>query len=329
MEKGINHIYGPVLSRRLGISLGVDLIPYKTCTYDCIYCQLGRTTCLTRKRATYTPVDDVLSALEQNLQNIAGPDYITLAGSGEPTLHDGISDIILGIRSMTSTPIAILTNGSLLHDRRVQVDCSLADVVLPSVDAGDELTFSRVNRPMPELTFQSLIDGLIDFRRVFSGQIWLEVLLLHAITDNDAAVRRIARRASEIRPDRIHLNTVVRPASDVSVRAVPLSALQRFTGFFTPEAEIAFNFDSSPDGHDLPIEAIFRTVQRRPSTLGEIAGLMNVSPVEVTKIIEELIRYGRLRVVRHGGETYFTVSPEESLVEGRRGNTNVTGSQGS
>ena len=169
--KVVKHVYGPVHSRRLGLSLGVDLVPYKTCPFDCIYCQLGRTTRRTVQRAAYVPVDKILGDLKRSLREVPKPDFITLSGSGEPTLHSGIGKIITGIRAITSIPIAFLTNGALLGDEDVRSGCRLADVVLPSLDAGDEAAYARVNRPAPGLTLRSLVEGLAGFREDFSGEI--------------------------------------------------------------------------------------------------------------------------------------------------------------
>jgi wyosine [tRNA(Phe)-imidazoG37] synthetase (radical SAM superfamily) len=209
--KRVEHIFGPVRSRRLGLSLGVDLVPYKTCPFDCIYCQLGRTTHWTGERAEYVSASEVLEDLKRSLSQVPRPDFITLSGSGEPTLHSGIGEIIAGIRTITPIPIAVLTNGALFDNQDVRSGCGLADVVLPSLDAGDESTYAKVNRPLAGLTLRSLVDGLAVFREEFHGDIWLEVLLIRGITDGDEAVRKIARHAGNIRPDRIHLNTAGPP----------------------------------------------------------------------------------------------------------------------
>lgn len=325
MGKGTSHVYGPVLSRRLGVSLGVDLVPYKTCTYDCIYCQLGPTTRLTQERSEYVSRDTVLHDLKEALDANPEPDYITLAGSGEPTLHSGIGEIIHGIRSLTRTPVAILTNGSLLTDRKVRTECGLADVVLPSLDAGDDHTFSEVNRPLPGFTFPSMVAGLEEFRRGFDGQIWLEVMLLKSITDNDDAVSRIAGLAGKIHPDRIHLNTAVRPAPDASVKAVPVQALERFADFFSPKAQISFYPIAGSDEPELPLEIISETVSRRPCTLEEIARMMNLAVVEVLKITDEMVRTGRLRIVRHGGKNFYTAVPDHSTDSGSNKHINGKG----
>ena len=179
MNDKFKHVFGPVPSRRLGRSLGVDLVPLKVCSYDCIYCQLGRTTCKTVGRKEWVSMDAVLDELKRKLA--CRPDYITLSGSGEPTLHSRLGEIIEHIQAMTKVPVAVLTNGSWLWQRGVREALTLADVVMPSLDAGDELLFQAVNRPHPEITFEKLVSGLEQFRREFSGQYWPEVLLLAAV----------------------------------------------------------------------------------------------------------------------------------------------------
>lgn len=169
MDKPFKHVFGPVPSRRLGRSLGVDLVPLKVCSYACIYCQLGRTTKKTVERKEWVPTARVLDELKRKLAT--RPDYITFSGSGEPTLHSALGKIIEQIKSMTKTPVAVLTNGSLLWQPEVRTELALADVVMPSLDVGDDLFFQTVNRPHPEITFEKLLSGLEQFRREFSGQI--------------------------------------------------------------------------------------------------------------------------------------------------------------
>ena len=170
------YVFGPVPSRRLGRSLGVDLVPHKTCSYDCIYCQLGATTCKTTERKEWVPLDDVLEQLKAKLST--APDYITLSGSGEPTLYSRAEELIDRIKAMTDVPVAVLTNGSLLWQEEVRRQFMKADLVIPSLDAGDEGMFRLVNRPHEDVTFERMLAGLVDFRREFRGAYWLEVFVL-------------------------------------------------------------------------------------------------------------------------------------------------------
>ena len=155
-------VYGPVPSRRLGRSLGVDLVPLKTCTYDCVYCQLGRTTSKTVRRGRWVDPEAVGAQVRDKLSS--KPDVIALAGSGEPTLHAGIGAVIDGIKAITDVPVAVITNGSLLGRPAVRRELAAADIVLPSLDAPSEELFRRVNRPHESLHLADLIDGLVSFR---------------------------------------------------------------------------------------------------------------------------------------------------------------------
>ena len=183
------YVFGPVPSRRLGRSLGVDLVPFKTCTYNCVYCQLGRTTCQTATRKEYVPLGEVADEVRRRLETEPAPDYVTLSGSGEPTLHSRIGEVIAALKGMTRTPVAVLTNGSLLHEPDVQEALSQADVVLPSLDAGDPWVFDYVNRPHPDIAFEAMAGGLVKFRERFRTTMWLEVFLLDGVTSVEPEVR--------------------------------------------------------------------------------------------------------------------------------------------
>ena len=193
MNTGFKHVYGPVPSRRLGRSLGVDALTFKSCSFDCVYCQLGRTTNHTIERKEYIPTADILDEVRRKLENGDKPEYISFAGSGEPTLHSGLGDIIRGIKAMTDVPVVVFTNGSLLWMPEVRADLAAADVVIPSLDGGDAALLDKVNRPAASLDFDRIVEGLIAFRGAFNGQIWLEVMLLGGISDDDASVDAIAR----------------------------------------------------------------------------------------------------------------------------------------
>src|ERR1035437_696237 len=208
-SENLKHVFGPVPSRRLGRSLGVDLVPFKTCSYDCIYCQLGRTTRKTVERKEWVPMDAVLDELKRKLT--CRPDYITLSGSGEPTLHSRLGEIIEHIQAMTAVPVAVLTNCSLLWQAEVRDEVALADVVLPSLDAPDPERFEFINRPHPDITFERLLDGLAAFRREFSGKYWLEVMLLGGYTSLPPQIRQLAEWTRRIQPDKVQLNTAARP----------------------------------------------------------------------------------------------------------------------
>ncbi len=237
------HIFGPVPSRRLGRSLGVDLVPFKTCTYDCVYCQLGPTTCKTIQRKEWVPRELVLHELEEKL--CSQPDYITLSGSGEPTLYSPLDKLIEGIRTLTDLPLAVLTNGSLLGHWEVRRALSLADLVIPSLDAGDDATFQLVNRPHEGISFERMLAGLVSFRRRFRKQYWLEVFLLSGYTDSEQQLTELRRCVDLIEPDRVQLNTVTRPPAENCAIAVPRTRLDEIAATFSPHAEVIAEFHSA------------------------------------------------------------------------------------
>jgi len=191
VAKEKKYLFGPVPSRRLGLSLGVDVVPFKVCTLDCIYCQLAKTTHRTIERKDYVPVESVLAELKDNLAQAIKADFITISGSGEPTLNSRLGELIDGIKKLTSIPVAILTNGTLLYRQDVRADCCCADVVLPSLDAADEQTFQKINRPHPELSIKKLIEGLCTFRDEYAGQIALEVFLIDGFNTDTEQIAKI------------------------------------------------------------------------------------------------------------------------------------------
>ncbi len=281
-------VFGPVPSRRLGRSLGVDLVPLKTCTYDCVYCQLGRTTCKTVERKEWTPLRAVLKEVERRIHTL--PDYITLSGSGEPTLFTSIDKLIDGIRAFTDIPIAVLTNGSLLDSEEVQRELLGADLVIPSLDAGTENAFQRVNRPHKAISFERMLAGLAAFRRRFARRYWLEVFLLGDDGTNEREIAELRRCVDLIRPDRVQLNTVTRPPAEEWAVAVSRKRLDEIAATFSPPAEVIADFRAAP-GLEVDRsgrEEIFQMLLRRPCSIDDIVGGLGLHRVEVLKNVEHL-----------------------------------------
>jgi wyosine [tRNA(Phe)-imidazoG37] synthetase (radical SAM superfamily) len=307
-----HHVFGPVPSRRLGRSLGVDLVPFKTCTFDCIYCQLGRTTCHSVERQEWAPTNAVLDELKRKLA--CRPDYITLSGSGEPTLHSALGEIIEHIQALTDVPVAVLTNGSLLWQPQVRAELAQADVVLPSLDAGDAAKFDFINRPHPSLAFGQVIEGLIEFRREFTGRYWLEVFLLAGYTAILADVDRLAALVKKIRPDRVQLNTVARPPAEEFALGVAPEELARLARRFSPRAEVVAERPSrlahksrKPDAR-----AVLELLRRRPCTAGDLARGLGVNRLEILKRLEALVGRGEIETSRHEGENYYRAGASAS-----------------
>ena len=264
------------------------MVPFKTCSYDCIYCQLGRTTNKTIERREWVPLDQVVAELRSKLSS--QPDYITLSGSGEPTLYSRTGELIDQIKAMTNVPVAVLTNGSLLWDRQVRQELMNADLVVPSLDAGDEAMFRFVNRSCADISFETMLNGLVDFRREYGGQYWLEIFLLAGRNDVVAEVAKLAGCVSRIKPDRVQLNTATRPTAEEYAMCVERARLDELASMFDPPAEVIADFRGV---HERPEFAAGRSdvlelLRRRPCSVDDIATGLGMHRNEVVKYLEEL-----------------------------------------
>ncbi|MFO8111282.1 MAG: radical SAM protein [Desulfosalsimonadaceae bacterium] len=305
---GKSPIYGPVTSRRLGLSLGVDMVPYKVCSFDCIYCQIGPTKSPTVTRRNFGFGENIFKAIEQKLQAGVRADHITLGGSGEPTLNRETGDIIRGIKKMTDIPVAVLTNGSMLWDQKVRQDLLAADVVLPSLDAADEETFKKINRPHPDISFDRLLDGILSFSTEYTGKIWLEIFFIENINTSAAHVEKIKQMVQRIRPDKVHLNTAVRPPAEAFVTAVDRDALCAIAESIGGSASVIAEFKENPDApveEELPEQALVDMLLRRPCTINDIATALHVNPSLAVKILDRLVAKGRVTITSSGAELYY------------------------
>ena len=311
-QKVFKYIYGPVPSRRLGRSLGLDLAPFKTCSYDCIYCQLGKTTHKTTERSNYVDAAEVLSELKEKLTRGVRCDYISLAGSGEPTLYAPLGELIARIREMTSIPIAVITNGSLLHLPELRRDLMHADLVIPSLDAGDAPMFDYVNRPHSDISFDQMVEGLIEFGKMRKNALWLEVLLVSGVTGLAAEAKKIASWAEKIRPDKIQINTVSRPALEDFACAVDAKQLKKLAGLFPGRIEILEDLIGTEGADASVTEAteadILNLLARRPTTLRGIAQGLSIHPHEAAKRLETLLKAGRVGTEKSGRTVFYKLS---------------------
>jgi len=300
-------VYGPVPSRRLGRSLGLDLVPLKTCTFDCVYCQLGRGTGTTLKRDSYIPPDDILEAVRESLDGGADPDYITLSGSGDPTLHSQLGTIIRGIKALTGIPLALITNGSLLWDEEVRHDAVGCDLVLPSLDAGDEETFKKINRPDKALSWEKILEGLIRFRVDFGGPIWLEVMLVAGINDSEQSLQNIKAAIERIAPDKIHLNTVARLPAESWAHAVPPAKMEEIRALFGDSAEIIAEYSGrhSLHSHSPRRDEILGTLRRRPCSADDIAAGLQINRHELVKELALLESEGLIIAEEWEGNRFY------------------------
>lgn len=319
-----HHLYGPVPSRRLGLSCGIDIVPFKVCTLDCVYCQLGKTARTTTERKEYVPIEPVLAELKEALSEGLAADYITIAGSGEPTLNSRLGDLIDSIKKLTNIPVAILTNGTLLYRQDVRDDCSKADVVMPSLDAGDEQTFQRINRPNSVISIEKLISGQCEFRKVFSGRIWLEVFFVEGINTADEQIAQIKDAIELINPDKVHLNTAVRPTADLKITRLSAEKLQQIAGRLGPKSEVVAEFSPACSGilseskiEDVPghhfvvnrkTQALLSMLKRRPCSLNDICSGLGIKHNEAIKSISNLQNRGIIQVEEKDGTVFFKTS---------------------
>jgi wyosine [tRNA(Phe)-imidazoG37] synthetase (radical SAM superfamily) len=301
----MSQIFGPVPSRRLGRSLGIDLVPFKTCSYDCIYCQLGRTTHKTVQRRVWVPLAEVLAELREKLDT--RPDYITLSGSGEPTLFSPLAELIDGIRSMTDTPVAVLTNGSLLWQEEVRRALRGADLLVPSLDAGDAEFFEAINRPHEAIDFAQMLEGLVRSREDFNGAYWLEVFLLDGSFAADSAVDRLGDCVRRIAPDRVQLNTATRPTAEASAVMLPPERMHELARRFDPPAEVIADFRGVHARSEFRAsrDAVLEMLSRRPCTLEDIAAGLALHRNEAVKCIGELEAEGKLDKQQRGLSVFY------------------------
>jgi len=305
---GNRTIYGPVPSRRLGYSLGIDPIPYKTCSFDCIYCQLGRTTKKTIRRREYIPTSKVIGELEEILARESTIDYITFSGSGEPTLNSQIGRMIRAVKYITSIPVAVITNGSLLTLRSVREELRIADLVIPSLDAGREQTFQKINRPHARISLKNVIDGLIQFRDVYPGRIHLEIMLVRDVNDTEEEIDRIKELTEDLKPDLIELNTVYRPPQEIAVRPVSKRRLTQIRQKLGAKCKIVAPFRRRGRAYREDINELIREIlKRRPATIEDIAKTSGLNPSMVIKYIDQLIKLGEIRIVRFRSTRYYAI----------------------
>ena len=267
----MKYVYGPVPSRRLGQSLGIDTIPLKTCNWNCVYCQLGRTVPLINERKEYYPSEEILAEVEAALASHQPGeiDWVTFVGSGEPTLHSNIGWLIHEVNFLTELPVAVITNGSLLYLPDVRRDLAGTDVVMPSLDAGTADLYRQINRPHPEVTFERLVDGLTAFRQEYNGKLWIEVMLVSGLNDTEQTLREIAAILHRIQPDEVHINLPTRPPAETWVQPANEDGLMRARAILGDIATVVHPVEGSFDlsGYDSVVDAVIAIITRHPCLL--------------------------------------------------------------
>lgn len=287
------YLFGPVPSRRLGMSLGIDLVPKKVCTLNCVYCEVGKTTKLTTNRMEYVKYDKIISELNQFMSNNPKIDYITFSGSGEPTLNSKIGEVLAYVKqNYPDVKTAILTCGALLSSPQLRSELLEADVVLPSLDAATQAVFNKINRPNANLNIDTYIKGLIDFRKEFKGQIWLEVFLLKGYNDSFEELDLIKEAILKIDPNTVQLNTLDRPGTVKGLIAMTKGELQKIKDYWDiPKVEIIASAAkrTDVDSYNTDIEGtILATIARRPCTLDDLHQILGIHINEINKYLGTL-----------------------------------------
>ncbi len=304
------YLFGPVPSRRLGMSLGVDLIPKKVCSLDCVYCEVGKTTKLTLERKEYVKFDKIKEELIHYFNNNPDPDYITFSGSGEPTLNIFIGEIIQFIKQKKpDIPIAVLTNGTLFYNKNIRKELLNADVILPSLDAATEDVFKKINRPIKDLNFNEYIKGLIDFRKEFKGKIWLEIFILPGYNDDENELTELKNMILKIKPDSVQLNTLDRPGTLPNLVSATKQELEKIVNFFNLDnveiiaiSQKRKNLQSYRNDKE---SAIIETIERRPCTLEDLSEILGLHINEINKYLDVLESDNKIEAIRQDRGIFY------------------------
>ena len=301
----MKYVFGPVFSRRLGLSLGIDIIPYKTCSYDCIYCEVGRTTCKSVDTDSFVDLNELFSEISIALRE-SNPEVLTFSGSGEPTLNQDLGEMIRRLKKMTEKKIAVLTNGSLLYKDEIREAVKAADILMPTFSSVYEKTFVKIHRPHKYLKINRVIEGIKRCRDEFRGEFQLEVMIVKGINDNMKEISALKEVVDEIEPDSIQLNTVVRPPPkglDLRVEEEKMGDIARVFG---KKAEvISYRGQRKGEAHLLDIERkIVEMAKRRPIRVEDIEYLFK-GEKEIKGVLEGLIRHKRIWRYRYGDNIFF------------------------
>ncbi len=305
------YLFGPIPSRRLGTSLGIDLVPSKVCSLDCVYCEAGKTTNLSLKRREYVSFDKVKKELEHYFDNNVDPDYFTFSGSGEPTLNSKIGDIIDFLKKeKPNVKIAVITNSTTLILPDVRKSLLKADLVLPSLDAVNEGSFKKINRPVAGFTASDCIKGIIDFKKDFKGEIWLEVFILEGYNDDEDNLLKLKQAVSDINPNLLQINTLDRPGTIEELKPASNDVLRKVVGIIDfPNTKIitsSFKTENTNNNIKDIKNTILETILRRPCTENDLAKITGVSNTQISKHINMLLAEGKIKSIRKTrGVFYF------------------------
>jgi wyosine [tRNA(Phe)-imidazoG37] synthetase (radical SAM superfamily) len=303
------HIFGPVPSRRLGISLGVDVIPFKTCSLDCLYCECGPTNHLAIERQSFFPRERLIGELRSRLPDIPHLDHITFSGSGEPTLNTDLGWMIRAIKKLSAVPVAVLTNGTLLYLEDVRRDLLAADLILPSLDAATPGAFSCINQPHPGLELERIIDGLAAFRHEYAGRIWLEIFIVKGINDGENEIAALHAAVQRIKPDKVQLNTLDRPPAYAGLRSADYADLEKVrAGWPDLPVEIIKRTNRRAEilAFSLNLEnSLLNTIRRRPLTVADLVALTGKDENELRQYLDVLEKEKKIKAVIASKQIFY------------------------
>ncbi len=307
MKKEYKYLFGPVPSRRLGQSLGVSPIPPKTCNYSCVYCQIGRTTHFTNVRQDFFPKEEILLEIKSFIESTNNYDYITFVGEGEPTLCKSLGWIIRATKELTEKPIAVITNGALLYDSDTRKDLLAADVVLPTLDATTQELFKKINRSIKQLTIDKIIQGMLDFRSEFSGQIWMEVMLVKGLNDDPDTISKIKTVLEKLNCDRVYVNVPIRPPAEHWVK-IPdkdriLEICKELKAYNIAHYESVTGFQLDKE-NDLESQ-ILKITTRHPLREVQIVSMLDLSKQEVISLLEKMAIKGKIKQIEYNNEIFW------------------------
>jgi len=291
------YVFGPVPSRRLGFSLGVDIIPAKYCCFDCIYCQIGKTTNVEMARKSFIDPYKIIDEITDAVNKTEHIDSITFSGSGEPTLNSDLGTMIEEVKRTTDIPVSVITNGALLYLDEVRKDLMLADVVLPSLDAVSEDIFRYINRPHSFIEIDTIIRGLKSFRNEYQGKIWLEVMLIKDVNDTREELTKLKEIVAELNVDKLQLNTVTRPPAKESTGRLTKDDLEKACEYLGGPCEIICNFEKSLKHYTKEdwSQKILEILQRRSLTLDDIIKITGISFTKAKNRLEMLEKEGQIK----------------------------------
>ena len=313
-ENRLSRIFGPVASRRLGRSLGIDVIPYKVCSFDCVYCECGKTTDLTCARSEFFPLEEIIIEFSERIGSISEkPDVITFSGAGEPTLYSRLGELITEVKKISSLPVAVLTNSSLFGREDVREELMNADIILPSLDSAIEESFLRINRPHPGCSLESIIEGLEIFLSRFAGKVNIEILLVEGINSGRDDLNALKSVLDRVRYDSIQLNTAVRPGTLDDIRPMDVNELEKIRGFFGSRCEIVAGTPARAVHEDALSESqILKIVERRPSTSMDLHLALGYPVQELVKHLAVMTAKGQISVSSKEGLTFYTATNRSS-----------------